>query len=88
MKESEKLIINNVVVNNGIKEYGVNEIYLNPKIRTLVNNAIAFSNIANIYEKINNEKGILYITSNSDFSSWKSELRNVSNELLDTWNQN
>tara|TARA_R110000868_G_scaffold385108_1_gene652843 strand:+ start:487 stop:759 length:273 start_codon:yes stop_codon:yes gene_type:complete len=87
MEESEKLPIDNVIVSDGINEYDIDKIYSNPKIRTLVNNAIYLGGFPELIEQINNENGTVYITTDSDFSSWKADLKNVSIELLDLWNQ-
>ena len=87
MQESEKLPINNVIVNDGINEYENDRIYSNSKIRTLVSNAIYLGGFLDLIEQINDENGIVYIKTNSDFSTWKADLKNVSIELLDLWNQ-
>jgi hypothetical protein len=88
MNESEKLPIDNVIVSDGINEYKTDQIYSNPKIRTLVNNAIYLDGFLQLIEQINKENGTVYITTDSDFSTYKSHLKNVSIELLDLWNQN
>ena len=88
MKESEKLPIENIILNDGTNEYNTEQIYSNPKIRTLVNNAIYLGGFPELIKQINDENGIVYIKTNSDFSTWKADLKNVSIELLDLWNQN
>ena len=88
MNESEKLPIDNVIVSDGINEYHSDQIYSNPKIKTLVNNAIYLGGFPELIKQINDENGTVYITTDSDFSYWKADLKNVSIELLDLWNQN
>lgn len=88
MKESEQLPIKNIIVSDGTNEYDSDKIYSNPKIRTLVNNAIYLGGFPSLIEQINNENGTVYIKTNADFSYWSADLKNVSMELLDLWNQN
>jgi alpha-tubulin suppressor-like RCC1 family protein len=88
MQESEKIPLDNVIVSDGINKYDTDQIYSNPKIRTLVNNAIYLGGFTNIIKQINDENGTVYITTDSDFSTWKADLKNVSIYLLDLWNQN
>lgn len=87
MKESEKLPINNIIVFDGINEYNTNQINSNPKIRTLVNNAIYLGGFPTLIDRIKSENGTVYVTTNTEFSHWKADLKNVSIELLDLWNQ-
>jgi hypothetical protein len=77
--------IKNLIVNNGIKEYNFNEIHSDKKIFQLANSVISMSGVLKISDKINLENGLVYITSNSDFSSGSAELKNVSSELLDEY---
>lgn len=79
--------IKNLIVNNGIREYDFNEIHSNKKIFQLANTVFAWHQLEPLSEKINSENGIVYITTNTEFSHWKADLKNVSIELLDLWHQ-
>lgn len=81
------MLIKNVIVNNGVKEYNSDEIKANQEILNLVNAGIILGGFSEIIDKINNENGLLYITSDFSFTKGKSQLKNVSTELLDLWNQ-
>lgn len=79
--------IKNLIVNNGIKEYNFNEIHSDKKIFQLANSVILMCGISKISDKINLENGLVYITSNSDFSFGSAELKSVSTELLNEYNR-
>ena len=82
------MLIKNVIVNNGIKEYNSDEIKSNQNILNLVNAGIILGGFSEIIDEINSENGLSYITCNIDFTSGKSELKNVPKELIEQWNKN
>jgi len=81
------MLIKNVIVNNGIREYNSDEIKENQNILNLVNAGIILGGFSEIIDEINEENGLIYIVSDVNFTKGKSELKNVSIELLDKWNQ-
>src|SRR5690606_10456609 len=83
----KKMLIKNVIVNNGIREYNSDEIKENQNILNLVNAGIILGGFSEIIDEINEENGLIYIVSDVNFTKGKSELKNVSIELLDKWNQ-
>jgi ABC-type transporter lipoprotein component MlaA len=82
---NEKIIYNSIIVNNGIKEYDMQDIYSNQQIRSLVNTVIGFAGLINLAEQVNKVGGILYINSNINFTLGSAELKNVSNEILENY---
>ncbi|WP_426430101.1 hypothetical protein ACPX19_11245 [Winogradskyella sp. HB-48] len=78
--------IKNLIVNNGIKEYDFDQIHSDKKIFQLANSVIILSGLEKLSDKINSEKGLVYITCKSDFSLGSAELRNASIELLEEYN--
>ncbi|MEH6538267.1 MAG: hypothetical protein V7719_17855 [Psychroserpens sp.] len=81
------MLIKNVIVNNGIKEYNSDEINYDKTIYNLANSVIKWNVIESFADKINSENGIFYINCDSDFSKGSGTLKNVSTELLNEWNQ-
>ncbi|HMC01950.1 MAG TPA: hypothetical protein VKN14_13015 [Flavobacteriaceae bacterium] len=74
--------IKNLIVNNGIKEYDFDQIHSDKKIFQLANSVIILSGLEKLSDKINSEKGLVYVKCNSDFSLGSAELKNVSTKLL------
>tara|TARA_R110002012_G_scaffold265486_1_gene448877 strand:+ start:638 stop:883 length:246 start_codon:yes stop_codon:yes gene_type:complete len=76
------MLIKNVIVNNGIREYNSDEIKADKKIFQLVKSVIIWHKLEPLSDKINSENGLFYIDYDSDFSKGKGTLKNVSDKLM------
>jgi len=76
------MLIKNVIVNNGIREYNSDEIKADKKIFQLVKSVIIWHKLEPLSDKINSENGLFYIDCDSDFSKGKGTLKNVSDKLM------
>jgi hypothetical protein len=91
MKESEKILIDNVIVNNGINEYNTEQVYFDKKLYSLVNKTIKFKllqpNSLHLIEKINSEKATLVINTDSQHKKNEISIQNASSELTNEFNK-
>ncbi|MFB9054561.1 hypothetical protein ACFFVB_15835 [Formosa undariae] len=81
----EEIIFKNIIVNNGVKEYGISDIYSNQQIRRLVNTIITFGGLTTLSKEVNEQDGILYINSEIDFTKGSATIRNVSNKTMEKY---
>lgn len=73
--------INNIIIFDGKKEFEKDVIESDLKLKHLANTLTAFGGYPTLVERINKENGLLYITTDPNHESGKTELRNVSKEL-------
>ena len=82
------LKVNNVIINNGDREFSKNEIENDFNLSNVVNRAVVFKGIATLLDQINTENATLYILSDSEYSVRKIEILNASEELYkEFWNK-
>jgi hypothetical protein len=85
MKESEKLPIDNVIVNNGINEYNTEQVYFDKKLYSLVHKTINFKLLqswsSHLIKKINTEGAILIINTDTQHKKNEISIQNASAEL-------
>lgn len=81
----DKLPVNNIIVNDGNKEYKTSEVLNNPKLYNLVLRSLFTGSYAHLYEEINKENGCVYLITDEYNETVKTELRNVSSQLYDRW---
>ncbi|MBL7104959.1 MAG: hypothetical protein ISS18_11580 [Bacteroidales bacterium] len=73
--------IKNVIIFDGVREYTKDEIIKNSNLRTMMNGVMNLGGFASIIKKINDENGLLYITTDLNHQSGIGDLKNVSPEL-------
>ncbi|TLP70532.1 hypothetical protein [Maribacter sp. ACAM166] len=85
MKESEKLPINNVIINDGLNEYNTEQIYTDKNIYGLAQRTISFKLLqpwnSHLIDKINLEGATLIIKTDSEHKKNEISIQNASPEL-------
>jgi phage pi2 protein 07 len=86
MNEPEKLLLKNIVLDNGVNEYDINQICLeeNQEIYTFTCKQISFKIHAwysDIIDKVNLEDATLVIKTNTDYEKSDFSLKNASTIL-------
>jgi hypothetical protein len=76
-----EMIINNVVIFDGVKEYSKDEVIGDSTLNHVLNTALIFGGFPTIIDKINEENGMLYIVTDSQRTFAKPYLKDVSPEL-------
>jgi len=78
MKQNE---IENVIIFDGKHEYSKDEILKDSELTIVMNSVINLGGFPTLIEKINEESGLLYITTDLNHSFGTGELKNVSQSL-------
>jgi hypothetical protein len=84
MNTNNELLINNVILNNGMSEFNTQDILHNKELFDFVRKTISFQIHAwysDFIQKINSENATLVITTDKDFSYSKFSLLNATDDL-------
>ena len=80
----EDEIIKRTIIFDGEKEYKSEDIFRDKELYSFFRKSIIFSP-ASLFEQIINENGILYISTNKSFDTVKFDLKEVSQDLHQTF---